>query len=79
MIGAAVGFVAGVVFGVFMIALMTAGTMKMNGERGICRDCEYYAEYKGEMECWNRDSDKMYERTLPEDSCGEFEERRERN
>lgn len=40
-----------------------------------CIDCEYYRQYQGVYECWNRDSDFMYKPTLPDDSCPEFDEK----
>lgn len=40
-----------------------------------CETCEYYAEYKGEMQCWNRDSDFMYQATDPDFHCIQYDER----
>ena len=50
----------------------------MTDNREICANCEYYKSFKGVYECWNRDSDKMYRPTLPDDDCGEFERKEER-
>lgn len=44
-----------------------------------CIDCEYYRPFNGVYECWNRDSDMMYKQTLPDNGCGEFEEKEQDN
>ena len=38
-----------------------------------CATCEHYAEYKGSMQCWNRDSDYMYQNTAPDFRCIEYD------
>ena len=38
-----------------------------------CETCEHYAEYKGSMQCWNRDSDYMYQNTAPDFRCIEYD------
>ncbi len=50
----------------------------MIDNRRICAYCEYYKPFKGVYECWNRDSDRMYKPTLPDDDCDEFERKEER-
>lgn len=38
-----------------------------------CETCEHYDEYKGTMQCWNRDSDYMYKDTAPDFRCIEYD------
>lgn len=45
----------------------------MTNNKHTCINCEYYKPFRGVMECWNRDSDNMYQPTLPDDTCGEFD------
>ena len=37
-----------------------------------CETCEHYAEYKGTMQRWNRDSDYMYQDTAPAPDGGQM-------
>lgn len=69
------GVVVGSFFGIFTSCLIMAGRATM----GKCIDCEYYRPFHGVYECWNRDSDNMYKPTLPDDGCGEFEEKERDN
>ena len=45
----------------------------MSDQRRICANCEHWERFGGVMECQNREADKMYKPTLPDDSCPWFD------
>ena len=49
----------------------------MNDNRRICANCEHWERFGGVMECWNREADKMYKPTLPDDGCPWFDRKGE--